>query len=649
MDSTNTSLHTARSFNGSTGTVSSSSEDLLLAAETLTPYWLQPTQLDAADPDQRRLIASSQGLQPPVSAEFGGTSALQDFLEKCVMLHDSRSDSQSIPVIAQFISPLAFSHPANSKDACLHRLLASAQAQAGLLSPDVCVQSITPKASSLPGTSQPGPPFRDFEVSLLIRGEQKIVTLRELAPDFRSGFMSAETILGMLPLLTPVSPSALVSRYGIGRTAIAHVILSVKAKLLANPSLPRTPGNLNCLMMEEIRCFELARGGEFLSQKPQQRDALWQAICSMSQQLPVLDVPAPSPPPGLSAPGDPPTPGFAAPPHALQSPIPETPKITQGLSNSGNACFINALISSAVGAQGAQSMLPKIAAQIDKVNSACTLLHTTAGCDHSALIARFPDGPNGWLNALEVSADHRASLADTFAIHDPEVQTELANKIGECCSQYAPVIEWLVHQLQTLQPALSSGEALSAQDLSALSSAVQTCFERADVQEYFRVNGLLPSNPPATIQDLDAQKELLNRVVARIINNLSPGGRFNYGLADVDLRAAIAMAFFAMPEVANTLQIGCHRDPWGAIKAPGIQRWRGLLEKNTWAEIEPPDCERLLALLKQAAGKRLENEQLVLGFLNEMRDLLHSPLAGAAEITRLHHLAQRLMQKDVNS
>ncbi|HEX4844358.1 MAG TPA: hypothetical protein VFV57_11850 [Limnobacter sp.] len=589
-------------------------------AET-APYWLKSTLVDRPDSSgQSRIIASSEGLKHPTPVGPANRTALQDFLDRCVKLHQSRDGAQQVPVVAQFISPLAFVNPEKSKDVCLSHLLNRAREQSGSLAPGVEVRSVSaPRVG--PATADTSlPRFRDFDVQICIDGVEIKIQLREIAPDFRDGFMTEASMLGMLPLLKNLSPCALVSRFGLGRTAIAHVLLAAQAKVHANPTELQDERALRDWMTAEIERFETARGGKFLSldANTRQLEELYKALRKQVGEV------KPAPPP--------------APEPVVPAQVPWT--ITRGLPNVGNSCFINALVSATVAAQGVDAMLPMVDGQINQLTDTVDALEEIKGAD---LLTSLENGPNGVLKALRVEDFEKKSIAGKLAINHPTVQEALTQKIERCRSKYQAPISNLATQLQALD------QSQARMDYPLIKRQV---FDLERIQAW-RDGGLLDANPPATEDALRAENALLDRIVDRIHANLTPASGHAYGRdLQKDYPSAVAVALFALPKVAKSLEISDPTDPWGTLKEPGIAYWLSKFEQTSWRGVDSGGIAQLTSVIRAEADERLNKSTLAHAFLSEFKKVLehvkdpHRPKLQEQDMRPLANLAWRLMGRE---
>jgi hypothetical protein len=177
--------------------------------------------------------------------------------------------------VTQFMSPLAFNNPNQSKDRALSGLIGyflDRKSEFG----DYTICSKRLIKDSLTGMDSESGLSRKFEIDYTKKGEEGVHTLilTEHAPEYRNGHMHSDAITKALKATEGSDPDVMLSYLGVGRVAIMQVVLDVKARIaMLGPEASSGDPSIAQMLDEAIEKVEAVRGG-YISRKPEQKEAI---------------------------------------------------------------------------------------------------------------------------------------------------------------------------------------------------------------------------------------------------------------------------------------------------------------------------------------------------------------------------------------
>lgn len=247
--------------------------------------------------------------------------------------------------ITQFISPLAFHNPGQSKDRALSTLLTALLNQGVTKCADYTILSAELLEGSESAMESDCGLTRKFEVKYTAPGSDEVHTLilTEHAPDYRNGRMDAVAIQKAFKAMGGdhnTNSEVMLSYFGVGRVAIMQVVLDVKAQI-EKSGVVLTDQALDVAINAAIKNVEDVRD-RYISRMPKQKEQIREALKKILMKRPesapqdaeVDSAAAAQDPGGAEVAGDPPP--------ALPLSIEDVHLARVGLINSGADCYSNA-------------------------------------------------------------------------------------------------------------------------------------------------------------------------------------------------------------------------------------------------------------------------------------------------------------------
>lgn len=183
--------------------------------------------------------------------------------------------------ITQFISPLAFHNPGQSKDRALSTLLTALLNQGGTKCADYTILSAELLEGSESQMESDCGLTRKFEVKYTAPGSDEVHTLilTEHAPDYRNGRMDAVAIEKAFKAMggdQNTNSEVMLSYFGVGRVAIMQVVLDAKAQI-EKSGVALTDEALDVAINAAIKNVEDVRGS-YISRKSNQKEQIREAL-----------------------------------------------------------------------------------------------------------------------------------------------------------------------------------------------------------------------------------------------------------------------------------------------------------------------------------------------------------------------------------
>ncbi|MDH4396534.1 MAG: hypothetical protein QE278_12720 [Limnobacter sp.] len=194
--------------------------------------------------------------------------------------HKLKGDSSEKSAhITQFLSPLAFNNPLQSKDRAMSNLIGHfITTHGGKLGEYEIIKKELVDGSHTDLLSDSGL-TRKFQIQYRKgSGSVQTVILTEHAPDYRNGQMSTDAITKALNAIGDADPDVMLSYLGVGRVAIMQVVLDVQARIkMRGPERSSGDRTIEQMLDEAIEKVEAVRGS-YISRKPAQKDAILEVL-----------------------------------------------------------------------------------------------------------------------------------------------------------------------------------------------------------------------------------------------------------------------------------------------------------------------------------------------------------------------------------